>query len=223
MDNNIINNSQIDKEKIKKTWKKILDENGYKKIIDKIKDTNFLPEKENILKTFEYFEINETKVVLLGQDPYIRKEQAIGLSFSVPKNVDIPPSLNNIFIELKNDLNIENTNGDLTRWVKQENILLLNSALTVEVGKSGSHLEYWEKLTDNIIKNISEECKFVIFILLGNYAKSKKKYIDIKKHSIIEAGHPSPLSYKLFIGSKIFSKTNEILKEKKIKEVDWKN
>jgi len=188
------------------------------------------PKLCNIWETFKYFEVKETKVVLLGQDPYIKEEihnnkeipQAVGLSFSVPKTHKIPPSLRNLFKELKNDLEIENRNGDLSEWVKREKILLLNSALTVLPGKSNSFASLWAPLTDKLINDISNNTEGVIFILLGNNAKKKKIFIDSTKHFIIEGVHPSPLSASRgFFGSKIFSLCNKHLKSINKEEINW--
>jgi uracil-DNA glycosylase len=216
---------------IKLSWANLIIDyhTTHDKYFDNIEDllqSKFYPKRENIFECFKYFDIEQTKCVLLGQDPYINEEnnipQAMGLSFSVHQKIKIPPSLKNIFIELKADLGINPpTNGDLTNWAKN-NILLLNAALTVEPKKSGSHLKVWEPFTDYIIKNISDKCNNVVFILLGNYAKGKKKYIDTKKHCIVEGVHPSPLSaHNGFFGSKIFSKTNQYLLKNNIYEIDW--
>ena len=192
----------------------------------------FLPKIDSILNAFKSFDLNETKLVLLGQDPYINTEvisgeeiaQAMGLSFSVPDNIKVPPSLKNIFKEIKNcypNFNIPN-HGNLTRWVKEEKILLLNSALTVKKGISNSHQKKWEKLTDKVIKHISDKSIGVIFLLLGNNAKNKEKLIDGEKHYIIKGVHPSPLSANRgFFGSNIFSNINSILIENNKKEINW--
>lgn len=220
---------------IKLSWLELIldyhkNNSNYFDNINILLQNKFYPNKQNIFECFKYFDLEETKCVLLGQDPYINEEningivipQAMGLSFSVNKQIKIPPSLKNIFTELKSDLGIEPPkNGDLTNWTKN-NVLLLNAALTVEPKKSGSHLKQWEKFTDYIIKNISDKCSNVVFILLGNYAKSKVKYIDTKKHCIIQGVHPSPLSaHSGFFGSKIFSKTNQYLIQNNIQMIDW--
>lgn len=179
------------------------------------------PPPELIFNAFNHFDFNKTKVVIIGQDVYIRKGEAMGLSFSVPDGIKMPPSLRNIFKELKNDLGIVSKSTDLTRWAKQ-GVLLLNSALTVREGKSGSHIKQWEKYTDYLIKYISDNSNNkLIFILWGKYAKNKKEFID-KRHYILEGGHPSPLN-RLgdFAGGKYFSKTNNILKEMGEKEINW--
>ena len=166
---------------------------------------------------------DKVKVVILGQDPYHGEGEAHGLSFSVQDGVKLPPSLQNIFKELYNDLGIKNgTTGDLTPWARQ-GVLLLNSVLTVIKDKAASHKELgWQLLTDHIIKLLNQKEEPVVFILWGNFARSKKKYITNNKHLIIESAHPSPLSaYNGFFGSKPFSKANNFLKENKIKEVDF--
>lgn len=229
----------MDFRNVKKSWKKLIrqheKEDFYKKIRLKIKEwkknkTKIYPKLCNIWETFKYFDVKETKIVLLGQDPYIREEihnnkeipQAVGLSFSVPKTHKIPPSLRNMFKELRTDLGIENTHGDISEWVKREKILLLNSALTVLPGKSNSFASLWSPLTDKIIHDISKNTEGVIFILLGNNAKKKRKFINEEKHIIIEGVHPSPLSANRgFFGSKIFSLCNNHLKALNRDEINW--
>ena len=170
------------------------------------------PLKENIFKALEYTDYNDIKVVILGQDPYHGEGEAQGLSFSIPNDIKITPSLRNIFKELKNDLNIERTNTDLSDWAKQ-GILLLNAILTVCKDTPLSHKDKgWEIFTDEIIKKINEREDPVIFILWGNYARSKKKLITNKNHYIIESAHPSSLSASRGIfDSKPFTKTKNIL------------
>ena len=217
---------------VKKSWKKILQTYIKNDILSLYKNKNTFPKINNIFETFKYFELEETKLVFLGQDPYINFKiinneivpQATGLSFSVPDNFEIPPSLKNIFIEIKNSYPsfIIPKNGNLVRWVSEEKILLLNTSLTVEKNKSNSHKKYWEKITNSIIKEISDKHPNTIFLLLGNNAKSKKKFIDTKKHIIIEGVHPSPLSaYKGFFYSNIFKKVNTSLKKQKKKSIKW--
>lgn len=180
------------------------------------------PLKENIFKALEYTDYNDIKVVILGQDPYHGEGEAQGLSFSIPNDIRITPSLRNIFKELKNDLNIERTNTDLTDWAKQ-GILLLNAILTVCKDTPLSHKDKgWEIFTDEIIKKINEREDPVIFILWGNYARSKKKLITNKNHYIIECAHPSPLSASRgFFDSKPFSKTNNILNSINKESIRW--
>ena len=180
------------------------------------------PLKEHIFKALEYTDYNDIKVVILGQDPYHGEGEAQGLSFSIPNDIKITPSLRNIFKELKNDLNIERTNTDLSDWAKQ-GILLLNAILTVCKDTPLSHKDKgWEIFTDEIIKKINEREDPVIFILWGNYARSKKKLITNKNHYIIESAHPSPLSASRgFFDSKPFSKTNNILISINKESIRW--
>ncbi|MDD6387883.1 MAG: uracil-DNA glycosylase [Bacilli bacterium] len=180
------------------------------------------PLKENIFKALEYTDYNDIKVVILGQDPYHGEGEAQGLSFSIPNDIRITPSLRNIFKELKNDLNIERTNTDLSDWAKQ-GVLLLNAILTVCKDTPLSHKDKgWEIFTDEIIKKINEREKPVIFILWGNYARSKKKLITNKNHYVIESAHPSPLSASRgFFDSKPFSKTNNILISINKESIRW--
>lgn len=180
------------------------------------------PLKENIFKALEYTDYNDIKVVILGQDPYHGEGEAQGLSFSIPNDIRITPSLRNIFKELKNDLNIERTNTDLSDWAKQ-GVLLLNAILTVCKDTPLSHKDKgWEIFTDEIIKKINEREEPVVFILWGNYARSKKKLITNKNHYIIESAHPSPLSASRgFFDSKPFSKTNDILISINNESIRW--
>lgn len=180
------------------------------------------PLKENIFKALEYTDYNDIKVVILGQDPYHGEGEAQGLSFSIPNDIKITPSLRNIFKELKNDLNIERTNTDLSDWAKQ-GVLLLNAILTVCKDTPLSHKDKgWEIFTDEIIKKINEREEPVVFILWGNYARSKKKLITNKNHYIIESAHPSPLSASRgFFDSKPFSKTNDILISINNESIRW--
>lgn len=208
---------------IKTDWKDILlkPKEELKKAEDKINNEIFYPPPELVFNAFNHFNFADLKVVILGQDPYINEGEAMGLAFSVPNGIKIPPSLVNIYKEIKTDLGKESPkSGDLTRWVNQ-GILLLNSALTVKCGKSNSHQTYWIDYTDKLIKYISDHSKNIVFILWGNNAKSKKKYIDKTKHLILESGHPSPLSYQYFEGNHHFSKCNEYLKKIGKKEIDW--
>lgn len=180
------------------------------------------PLKENIFKALEYTDYNDIKVVILGQDPYHGEGEAQGLSFSIPNDIRITPSLRNIFKELKNDLNIERTNTDLSDWAKQ-GVLLLNAILTVCKDTPLSHKDKgWEMFTDEIIKKINEREEPVVFILWGNYARSKKKLITNKNHYTIESAHPSPLSASRgFFDSKPFSKTNNILISINKESIRW--
>jgi len=163
------------------------------------------------------------KIVILGQDPYHGPKQAMGLSFSVPDKVKVPPSLRNIYKELADDLDQPiPTSGNLTHWAKQ-GVLLLNATLTVEQGNAGSHQgRGWEQFTDQIIKTVSTEQDHVVFILWGKFAASKGSLIDEHKHLILTAPHPSPLSsHRGFFGCKHFSQANEYLKNHDEKEILW--
>lgn len=172
------------------------------------------PEQNNIFKALELTPFENVKVVIIGQDPYINPGQAQGLSFSVPKDFPLPPSLRNIFKELKSDLDIDRKNGDLSDWAKQ-GVLLLNSTLTVKGGSSNSHKNYgWTKFTDRIVETLSEKKEGIVWILWGGFAQKKSKLIDKKKHHIIEGAHPSPLSCTKFYGGKYFSRCNELLSQK---------
>ena len=210
------------------SWDEILKEEFKKDYFVNIKKqlekTNKIiyPKKENIFRALKLTDYNDVKVVILGQDPYHGENEANGLCFSVNKDVKIPPSLRNIFKELKEDLNIERDNTDLSDWAMQ-GVLLLNTILTVEKDKPFSHKNLgWNYFTDNIINKINQKKESVIFVLWGNAAREKKKLITNKNHIIIESAHPSPLSYtRGFKNSKPFSKINKILKEKNKKEIKW--
>ena len=182
------------------------------------------PPRDHIFEALKLTSYANTKVVIVGQDPYHGTGEAHGLSFSVKKGVRVPPSLQNIYKEIHDDLGIVEPAGigDLTKWAK-EGVLLLNSILTVEKDKAGSHSSLgWEFFTDNIIKKLNEKETPVVFILWGSFARSKKFYITNPKHCIIESTHPSPFSARNgFFGSKPFSKTNDFLKEHGLEPIDW--
>ena len=182
------------------------------------------PEYKNIFNALRYTDYDEVKVVILGQDPYHGKGEAHGLSFSVQEGVKRPPSLNNIFKELYNDLGVKRENNDLTDWAK-EGVFLLNSIMTVVKDTPLSHKgRGWETFTDDLIKLLNQREKPIVFILWGSYARSKKELITNKKHYIIESGHPSPLSASRgFFGSKPFSKTNNFLVSHGIKPIKWED
>lgn len=177
------------------------------------------PNKENVFKVFE-MDVVDIKILLLGQDPYHNPNQANGLSFSVCDNVTIPPSLNNIFKELKNEFPKRKyvfENGNLERWFYEEKIFLLNSSLTVVKNRPASHMELWEKFTNDVIEFIDLNNNNCIFVLLGNYAKSKKIFIK-NKQNIIEGVHPSPFSAnKGFFDSNIFKE----IENKLGSEINW--
>ena len=188
-----------------------------------IENMAIFPPIPSIFRALELVHFNEVKVLILGQDPYHGFGQANGLSFSVNKEIMIPPSLKNIFLELENDLNIPiSQHGDLTSWAQQK-ILLLNSVLSVEHGKPNSHQKLgWDKLTNKIITRLSQRGN-MIFVLWGNSAQKKLYLIDDKKNKILSAPHPSPLSaYRGFFGCKHFSEINKMLVENGSCEINWK-
>ena len=209
-------------EKLKSVW----ESDGFKKFMHVIKkkynESTCFPEYSDIFNALKLTSYKDTKVVILGQDPYHGTGEAHGLSFSVQDGIRKPPSLKNIFKELKDDLGIdEPESGNLTNWAN-EGVLLLNSVLTVEKDKAASHKDIgWELFTDHIIKLLNEKETPIVFILWGNFAKSKKVYINNPKHYIIESAHPSPLARGAFFGSKPFSKTNDFLLKTGQKPINW--
>lgn len=213
------------------SWDQILDEEFHKDYFKKIvlyinkayKEREIYPPKNYILRALYLTDYKDVKVVILGQDPYHGTGEANGLAFAVNNGIKLPPSLKNIYKELNDDLNIKiSNNGDLTCWAK-EGVLLLNSVLTVEKDKPASHKNLgWQEFTDAIIRKINEKETPVVFILWGNFAKSKKSLITNPKHLVISSSHPSPFSCNYgFFGSKPFSKANKFLKEHNIKEIDF--
>lgn len=202
-------------------WKELLQEEKNKeyyqnlmKFVEKeYVEKTCLPKKENIFNAFELTPLENVKVVILGQDPYPTDGVAMGLAFSVSKETKIPKSLHNMFLEAKEDINLEYPKyGDLSKWA-ENGVLLLNRILTVEKSKPLSHKNKgWEEFTLRVINEINNQDRKIVYILLGNEAKKIIKYITNPKHKIIEAPHPSPLSaYQGFFGSKIFSKTCDYL------------
>ena len=193
-------------------------------LTEKQKGKRVYPPGSQIFNAFNLTPFDKVKVVILGQDPYHGPGQAHGLSFSVPQGIAQPPSLVNIFKELKSDLNIDPpAHGNLESWAKQ-GVLLLNAVLTVNDSEAASHKNAgWEKYTDAVIKTVSDSKEYVVFILWGRFAQNKESLIDTKQHCVIKSAHPSPLSaHAGFLGSKPFSKTNAYLREHGIKEIDWK-
>lgn len=180
------------------------------------------PPGKFIFNAFDRVPFDKLKVVILGQDPYHNPGEAMGLSFSVPKGIKIPPSLKNIYKEIKEDLgHAIPSHGDLSHWADQ-GVLLLNAMLTVEHKKAGSHRKIgWQSFTDDVIEVISKEQENVVFMLWGNFAKGKKTLIDTDKHLVLEAAHPSPLAGGGFFGSKHFSKANTYLKSMDKQPIDW--
>lgn len=195
----------------------------YKKVMQEYDTKTIYPPKNYIFNALKLTSFKDTKVVIVGQDPYHEEHQAHGLSFSVQKGVKLPPSLQNIYKELEADLDIKpRVDGDLTGWARQ-GVLLLNAVLTVEKGHAGSHRNMgWELLTDYIIKVLNTKSTPVVFILWGNFAKEKAKLITNSIHYIIMSSHPSPFSaYSGFFGSKPFSKTNKYLESHGLTPIDW--
>ncbi len=192
------------------------------RIDEEYKTKTIYPSKENLFKALVNTDYKDVKVVIVGQDPYHGEGEAMGLSFSVNDGIKLPPSLKNIYKELYEDLGVTRLSGDLTDWTKQ-GVLLLNSTLTVVKDSPASHAKLgWDKFTDEIIKKVNEKDTPVVFILWGNFAKTKKELITNPKHLIIESNHPSPFSArKGFFGSKPFSKTNNFLKKSDIEEINW--
>nr|WP_242821426.1 uracil-DNA glycosylase [Candidatus Arthromitus sp. SFB-rat-Yit] len=192
---------------------------------DEYKNNTIFPKKLDVFNAFKYRDINDIKCVIIGQDPYYKKNEAHGLSFSIcDKDLKIPSSLRNIFKELKDDLGINAPcHGNLSSWC-EEGVLLINSILTVREGFPNSHKDIgWDIFTNNIIKKLSEFRSNLVFILWGNFAIKKEILINHKKHLIIKSSHPSGLSaHRGFFKSKPFSRTNSYLKEHSLGEIEWK-
>lgn len=188
------------------------------------KDGVVYPAPKNIFRAFDLCPFEKVKVVILGQDPYHGTGQANGLAFAVNERETVPPSLQNIFKEIQNDLGkpLEHTNGDLSRWTEQ-GVLLLNATLTVRAHTAGSHQEKgWEQFTDAVIKVFSEEREHLVFMLWGNYAKAKGAHIDREKHLVLESPHPSPFSASSgFFGCKHFSQANAYLISHNEIPINW--
>lgn len=181
------------------------------------------PPGKLIFHAFEQSPFDQTKVVILGQDPYHGPGQAHGLCFSVPEGIEQPPSLQNIFKEISEDLGIPSpSGGNLDRWATQ-GVLLLNATLTVQANRAGSHQNRgWERFTDRVIRILAEEKEHLVFMLWGSFAQKKGEFIDRKKHLVLTSPHPSPLSsYRGFFGNRHFSKTNEYLKMYGIEPIKW--
>jgi len=182
------------------------------------------PPKDLIFNAFNKTPFSSVKVVIVGQDPYHGDGQAQGLAFSVPNGMTFPPSLRNIFKELKTDLSCEIPfAGNLEKWA-ESGVLLINETLTVRAHQAASHQKKgWERFTDTLIQKISDEKEHLVFILWGNYAQKKIKLIDSEKHCIIKSAHPSPLSANRggFFGTKPFSKANDCLKKYGLEPIDW--
>lgn len=214
------------------TWEEVIalekQKDYYKNLKNEIdkkyEETIVFPEKENIFKAFTLTKLDNLKVVILGQDPYHNVNQAHGLSFSVMEGVKTPPSLVNIYKEIKEDLGLEiPKSGNLTKWAK-EGVLLLNTVLTVRAHQAYSHRgKGWEIFTDKAIESLNQKKDPVVFLLWGRPAQEKEKLIKNPIHKVLKAPHPSPLSaHRGFFGCRHFSKTNEFLKQNNLKEIDWK-
>ena len=197
-------------------------QNLWQKVENEYTSGECFPPKEQIFRAFELTTFEDIKVVIIGQDPYHSDFQANGLCFSVSENVKAPPSLKNIFTELNNDLGIQRTKTELNDWAKQ-GVLLLNATLSVRAHSPNSHKDLgWEKFTDFVIKEISENRENIVFVLWGAFAQKKEELIDSSKHFILKSAHPSPFSvYRGFYGSKPFSKINEYLESKNLKPISW--
>ncbi len=217
---------------IEKSWKEALIDEFKKEyfhelklfLLEEKKKHRVFPPGKLIFNAFNHTPFDRTKVVLLGQDPYHGAGQAHGLCFSVPEGVQKPPSLVNIFKEIKSDLNIEEpAHGNLTKWADQ-GVLLLNATLTVRENQAGSHQHHgWETFTDAAIKNLSLHRTGLVFMLWGNYAIAKKSLIDTSRHFILTSVHPSPLSaHRGFLGCGHFSQVNNILLQQGVDEIDWR-
>lgn len=216
---------------IEPTWATALDEefdkDYFKQMVEflkteKLNGKTIYPPGPQIFRAFELTPFDKVNVVLLGQDPYHNPGEAMGLSFSVPDGVKLPPSLKNIFKEVSSDLQISiPEKGDLTSWA-QQGVLLLNAMLTVEKNKAGSHKNIgWQSFTDAVITNLSSKKDHIVFLLWGNFAKSKKALIDNTKHLVLEAAHPSPLAGGAFFGCRHFSKANQYLVMHHKTPIDW--
>ncbi|MDR0755006.1 MAG: uracil-DNA glycosylase [Prevotellaceae bacterium] len=219
------------KVKIEESWKHILqsefDSPYFEKITEFVKSEinagiNVYPPGKLMFTAFEKTPFDKLKVVMLGQDPYHGRRQAHGLCFSVQYGVKPPPSLINIYKEIQNDLGITPPNhGCLEKWAEQ-GVFMLNSILTVRANEPASHSKIgWETFTDAVIRKISENKNGVVFLLWGNFARSKKVLIDTQKHFVLEAAHPSPLAGNAFSGCKHFSKTNELLEQQGLEPINW--
>ena len=216
---------------IESSWKEVLrnefDKEYFVRLVNILKEEKsagktIYPRGSHIFNAFNTTPFDNVKVVILGQDPYHGPGQAHGLSFSVPDGVSLPPSLQNIYKELQSDLGIEpKRSGNLEHWARQ-GVFLLNAVLTVRAGEPTSHSNIgWTTFTDAVIKTISDNKDGVIFMLWGNFARSKKEFIDGTRHYILEAAHPSPLARGAFFGCKHFSRCNEILIKAGKAPVKW--
>lgn len=217
--------------KIEQTWKNALagefEKPYFASLVrflhdEKASGQKIFPPGGQIFRAFELTPLPQLKVVILGQDPYHGTGQAHGLSFSVPEGIPAPPSLKNIFKEIESDLGIKMSGyPNLEKWARQ-GVLLLNAILTVRSGAAASHSKIgWEEFTDAVIRHISDNCEGVVFMLWGNFARSKRDLIDVTRHHVLEAAHPSPLARGAFFGCRHFSKANSLLELQGRTPVDW--
>ena len=217
--------------RIEQSWKEALAEEFGKPYFESL--VNFLrqekaagkkifPPGSQIFRAFDLTPMDQVKVVILGQDPYHGFGQAHGLSFSVPAGVPAPPSLKNIFKEIESDLGVQMSGyPNLEKWA-QQGVLLLNAVLTVRSGEAASHSKIgWEQFTDAVIRCISDHCEGVVFMLWGNFARSKRDLIDRSRHHVLEAAHPSPLARGAFFGCRHFSQANSLLASRGLAPIDW--
>ena len=218
--------------RIEESWKEALagefEKDYFRELVselhrEKAAGTVIYPPGPLIFNAFDKTPLPSLRVVILGQDPYHNPGEAMGLSFSVPDGVRIPPSLRNIFKEIESDLGIRMSgSSNLEPWARQ-GVLLLNSILTVRAGAAASHRSLgWEYFTDAVIRCISERCEGIVFLLWGRYARSKAVLIDSSRHHVLEAAHPSPLAGGAFFGCRHFSRTNELLIAEGRSPIDWK-
>lgn len=215
-----------------KSWREFIsnerDKDYFKKLIELVqtdeREHTVYPKRENIFNAFKYCPLEKTRLVILGQDPYINPGQAHGLSFSVPEGIAHPPSLQNIFKELHSDLGIEIPKSGCLIPLAKQGILLINSIMTVREGQSNSHKDFgWMTFFNNVISFLNERESPCVFLLWGSFAKSKVSLITNQRHGIFMSPHPSPFSaHKGFFGSKPFSKANRFLDESGQSPIDWK-
>lgn len=217
---------------IENSWKRVLqdefDKPYFERLVaflhaEKAAGKVIYPPGSRIFKAFELTPFDAVKVVILGQDPYHNPGQAMGLSFSVPDGVPAPPSLKNIFREIESDLGVRMSGcPNLEPWARQ-GVLLLNAVLTVEAGSAASHSRIgWQEFTDAVIRALSERRDGLVFLLWGNFARSKRALIDTSRHFVLEAAHPSPLAGGAFFGCRHFSQTNELLLRAGKTPIEWK-
>jgi len=217
--------------KLEDSWKEVLkaefDKAYFDQIVEFLKqakqeNSTIYPPGSLIFNAFNLTPFSKVKVVIIGQDPYHNPNEAMGLCFSVPRGIRVPPSLKNVYKEINRDLDLAiPDHGDLSKWAEQ-GVFLLNAMLTVEHKKAGSHKNIgWQSFTDAVIKSISDNKENVIFLLWGRFAQSKKQFIDETKHTVLEAAHPSPLARNAFANCAHFSRTNEILNKNGLKPINW--